>query len=108
MSEEIIDTIVLEYEKAMKPIAALEATQAAKTREGISPELKNQLAQRREFQMSQTQEMVLRDTLRRVLGTEEQLKKMLTPAAEKAIQEIIKEVEKRLKGRGDFNIDLTF
>ena len=49
----------------------------------------------------------MRDTLRRVLETEEQQKKMLTPAAEKAIQEGIKQVEKKLKGRGDLNINLT-
>lgn len=106
MTEKIINTIVFEYEKAMEAIAA-KFTHAAETRGNVSPELMKYLAQRQEFQMNFLREKVLRDTLRRVLGTEEQQKKMLTPAAEKAIQEGIKQVEKKLKGRGDLNINLT-
>ena len=108
MSEQIINAIVFEYEKAMEAIAAREAAHAAKTREDISPELKKYLAQRQEFKMSRLREKVLRDTLRRVVGTVEEQKKLITPAAEKAIQEGIKQVEKRLNGRGNFNIGLTF
>ena len=110
MTEKIINTIVFEYEKAMAAISE-KSPHAVKTREDVSPELTKYLAQRQEFQelqMNRLREKVLRDTLRRVLGTEEQQKKMLTPAAEKAIQEGIKQVEKKLKGRGDQNINLTF
>ena len=108
MSEQIINAIVFEYEKAMEAIAAKEAAHAAKTREDISPELKKYLAQRQEFQMSRLREKVLCDTLRRVVGTEEKQKKLLTPAVEKTMHEGIKQVEKRLNGLGSFNIDLTF
>ena len=107
MTEKIINTIVLEYQKAMEAIAA-KFTHAAETRGNASLELMKYLAQRQEFQMNFLRKKVLRDTLRRVLGTEEQQKKMLTPAAEKAIQEGIKQVEKKLKGRGNLNIDLSF
>lgn len=107
MSERIINTIVFEFEKAMEAIAA-RAARAAKMRKDASPELMEYLAQRQEFEMSFLRENVLRDTLRRVLGTEEKQKEMLTPAAEKAIQEGIKQVEKKLKGRGDLNINLSF
>lgn len=106
MTEKIINTIVFEYQKAMEAIVA-KFTHAAETRGNVSTELMKYLAQRQEFQMNFLREKVLRDTLRRVLGTEEQQKKMLTPAAEKAIQEGIKQVEKKLKGRGDLNINLT-
>ena len=107
MTEKIINTIVFEYEKAMEAIVA-KFTHAAETRGNVSPELMKYLAQRQEFQMSRLREKVLRDTLRRVVGTVEEQKKLITPAAEKAIQEGIKQVEKRLNGRGNFNIGLTF
>lgn len=51
------------------------------------------------------QQDILRRVLRRVLGTEEQLKEIMRPTAEKVIREAI---EKFKKGLGNLTINLQF
>lgn len=96
-TERIINKIVAGFEEAMGRFEARDLFAAIY---GKRPPTAQEIyaRQKRQDQMRRERQ----DTLKRILwlnlGTEDEQKKMLEPAAEKAVEEAVKEIKKRFNG----------
>lgn len=103
-TERIINKILADFEAAMGRLE-VQSTFANICGENRLTPQEIYAKHKRQNDMRTVRQSILKRILWLNLGTEVEQKKMLKPAAEKAVEEALKDIEKRLNG---FNIELDF